>query len=136
MIEAQTVGKNKKQSPIWVLNLNTISQTYTLQEMIKMIVHEEVTHLQSQQSQNHLSPVRTSAEIEVMHKTGMVHFDDKTKNPILDLDDAVAKAIQAFENSMFYVFVNERQIHALSEEIKLIDKNKIVFIRFVPLVGG
>ncbi len=54
----------------------------------------------------------------------------------LDIDKAVADAVDAFEKGQFLVLVNDRQIHTVTEPIQLHEVNEAVFLRLLPLKGG
>ena len=54
------------------------------------------------------------------------------------LDEAaeVARALQAFRANRFLLFVNDRQVEELHEELHIDDRSFVSFVRLVPLAGG
>jgi hypothetical protein len=53
-----------------------------------------------------------------------------------DPDVAVAAAIQAFEDRLYYVFVDDAQGEQLDQPVRLRPGSSVTFLRLVPLVGG
>ncbi len=54
----------------------------------------------------------------------------------LDWEAQAATAIRAFERNGFFVFVGDRQVDDLDQELTLADSDVVSFVRLVPLVGG
>jgi hypothetical protein len=49
---------------------------------------------------------------------------------------AVANALQAFEDGLYYVFVEDAHQTALDEPVRLRDGSRVTFLRLVALAGG
>ncbi|MCW6010107.1 hypothetical protein K1W54_37010 [Micromonospora sp. CPCC 205371] len=45
-------------------------------------------------------------------------------------------AVAAFARNGFFVFVGDRQVDDLDEELSLDEASDVAFVRLVPLVGG
>ncbi len=54
----------------------------------------------------------------------------------LDPEAQAEAAIMAFTRNGFFVFVADRQVDDLDEELTLADMDVVSFVRLVPLVGG
>jgi hypothetical protein len=54
----------------------------------------------------------------------------------LDWEKQAATALEAFERNGYFVFVDERQVDNLDEELTIADTGVVSFVRLVPLVGG
>jgi hypothetical protein len=54
----------------------------------------------------------------------------------LDPEAQAAAALAAFKRNGFFVFVADRQVDDLDEELTLADTDVVSFVRLVPLVGG
>jgi predicted RNA-binding protein with TRAM domain len=54
----------------------------------------------------------------------------------LDWEKQAAVALEAFMRNGFFVFVGDRQVDDLDEELTLREADVVSFVRLVPLVGG
>jgi hypothetical protein len=54
----------------------------------------------------------------------------------VDSDEAVAVALQAFEDGLYFVFVDDLQQTQLDSEVFLKTNSKVVFLRLTALAGG
>jgi hypothetical protein len=54
----------------------------------------------------------------------------------VDVEDAVAVALQAFEDGLYYVFIDDVQQTHLDGEVFLKSNSRVVFLRLTALVGG
>jgi hypothetical protein len=54
----------------------------------------------------------------------------------LDPEAQAEAALTAFTRNGFFVFVADRQVDDLGEELTLADTDVVSFVRLVPLVGG
>ena len=54
----------------------------------------------------------------------------------LDPEAQAQAAVTAFTRNGFFVFVADRQVDDLDEELTLADADVVSFVRLVPLVGG
>ena len=55
---------------------------------------------------------------------------------LIDADEQVARAIEAFGRNGFLLLVGDRQVESLDEPIVIGDRADVTFIKLVPLVGG
>lgn len=54
----------------------------------------------------------------------------------LDWETQAQVAVRAFGRNGFFVFIGDRQVDDLDEELTLTDRDVVSFVRLVPLVGG
>jgi hypothetical protein len=54
----------------------------------------------------------------------------------LDWEKQAQAALDAFGRNGFFVFVRDRQVDELDEELTLAETDVVSFVRLVPLVGG
>ena len=54
----------------------------------------------------------------------------------LDWQAQASAAVAAFERNGFFVFVGDRQVDDLDEELTLDETDVVSFVKLVPLVGG
>ena len=54
----------------------------------------------------------------------------------LDWQAQARVALDSFVHNGFFVFVGDRQVQDLDEELTLAETDEVSFVRLVPLVGG
>ena len=54
----------------------------------------------------------------------------------IDAATQLAKALDAFQGNQIIMFVDDRQVESLDEEITLRPNTRVSFLRLTPLVGG
>ena len=55
---------------------------------------------------------------------------------MVDADTAVAAALEAFEDGLYFVFVDGNQVENLDSHLQLVPGSAITFLRLVALAGG
>lgn len=54
----------------------------------------------------------------------------------VDAEAACREAIDAFARNGFFLFVGDRQVEDLEEEVVVVGDTEVRFVKLVPLVGG
>jgi hypothetical protein len=102
----------------------------TLRELIRFRVREEVARYNA-------NPVpRFNGLVQPVDAEATLNGYSLTQPRRLDWEKQAKTALQAFEHNGFFVFVDDRQIDDLNEELALADTEVVSFVRLVPLVGG
>lgn len=102
----------------------------SLRELIRFRVREEVASYNA-------NPVpRFNGLVQPGEAEAMLNGYASTGPRRLDWEKQAAVAVVAFERNGFFVFVGDRQVDDLDEELALTDTDVVSFVRLVPLVGG
>ena len=96
----------------------------------------EVEAFQERQERQQLFRVLSAEEIETSKAAGRISPEGKTEKQTVDAQDAVQIAWQAFEDGLFFVFIDGEQIEALDEAVHLQENSSMKFVRLVALAGG
>ncbi len=111
------------------LLLEGLPSPLTLRDLIRFRVREEVARYNASPLPRFKGLVQpTDAEA---HLNG--YLLPRTR---MDWEAQAVTAIRAFERNGFFVFVGERQVGDLDEELSVADTDVVSFVRLVPLVGG
>jgi len=102
----------------------------TLRELIRFRVREEVARYNA-----HPSP-RFNGLVQPVDAEVTLHGYSLTRPRRLNWEKQAATALDAFQRNGFFVFVDDRQVDDLDEELTLADTDVVSFVRLVPLVGG
>jgi hypothetical protein len=112
------------------LLLQGVSLPLTLRDLIRFRVREEVARYNADPASG-LSGLVQPSDAEA-RLNGYV----RPRGRRLDWEAQAETAIQAFARNRFFVFVGDRQVDDLDEELALADDHVVSFVRLVPLAGG
>jgi hypothetical protein len=109
----------------------------TLREFISAVVRQEVAAFRERQEQRQVLRALTAAQIAEGAAKGKIDSGGRPETETaVDEAAAVANALQAFEDGLYYVFVDDAQQTALGEPVRLRDGSRVTFLRLVALAGG
>ncbi len=112
------------------LLLEGLPSPLTFRDLIRFRVREEVARY-------HANPApRFNGLVQPSKAEADLNGDLPPRSRRLDWEAQADAAIRAFERNGFFVFVGERQVDDLDEELSLADPDVVSFVRLVPLVGG
>lgn len=114
----------------------------TLRALISLVVEAEVVAFRERQEQRKFVHILSRADIERGIMKGKIDMgghliaNEERETQAVDMNDAVAIALLAFEDGLYYVFVNDVQYTELDQEIYLQPESRVTFLRLVALAGG
>lgn len=74
-------------------------------------------------------------DISDMAKIGKIAFGINYGDKEQELDKAVDNALQSFEDGIYRVFINDRQLEKLDDTLNLSEGDSLTFIRLTMLSG-
>jgi hypothetical protein len=140
-IAGQVMGSRRAQIPERPLQLSTDRQLggepLTLRDLITMIVLEEVEAFRQRQKERRLLRVLTEREIAEGIERGKIDpGGHEGQQQDVDPHEAVRVALQAFEDQLYFVFIDGVQQHHLDQPVHVQSGSQVLFVRLVPLAGG
>jgi len=139
-IEGKVIGQKRPLFTDWHIKLPPIDESQgdhlKLRDLIRSIVTNEVDAFQTRQEQRKLAQVMSKQKIEQGAQKGKIDPGEKEFQQSVDVEDAVAVALQAFEDGLYYVFIDDVQQTQLDGEVFLKNNSRVVFLRLTALVGG
>ncbi len=139
VIEGQLFGRNRSLFPDLSLPVPPQWQDapLTLRDLVTEIVLEQVRAFQERRADRRFLHALTAAQIESGAERGKIDLGGRTdEEPDVDPDAAVAAALLAFEDGLYYVFVDNEHRTSLDDQIKLRTESRVTFLRLVALAGG
>ena len=118
--------------PEWELGGDTLR----LRNVVAHIVREEIRAFEHRQWERRLIQVLTNREIQHGAQAGKITMGGSDLGQEVDPDGAVGTALQAFEDGLYYVFVDDDQQTDLDAPICLQPESRFTFLRLVALAGG
>lgn len=140
-IEACLFGSRRSLIPAWHLHLPADQfapdGTVTLRQLIQLIVRSEMDNYTDRMSASSRLRVLTSAEIELGIAIGKVDSGGREYSPSLpDIDVSFRLAYQAFEDRLYFVFIDDLQVESLDQSLALSPEPRLLFLKLVALAGG
>src|SRR5436190_13505324 len=139
-LSARTLGRRKPLVPDWQVpwppEEDGGSEPLTLRELITKIVLEEVEGFQKRQEQRKLVRILTEREIEAGLEKGRVDSGGRDLHQKVNPEEAVSTALQAFEDGLYLVFLDDEEQRDLDKQVFLRPDSKLTFIRLSMLAGA
>lgn len=138
-LSARVVGRRKPLVPDWQMPgppEEGGGETLTLRELITRIVHNEVQAFEKRQEQRKLVRILAEREIESGLEKGRVDSGGRDLHQRVDPDEAVGTALQAFEDGLYLVFLDEEEQRDLDKQVFLRPDSKLTFVRLTMLAGA
>jgi hypothetical protein len=107
-----------------------------LRDLIARVVRAEVAAFRDRQEERWLVRVLSATEIAQAAARGKVEMGGRDLDQEVDEEQAVAAALQAFEDGIYLVAVDGREIRDLDQSVYLNQDSRVTFIRLALLAGG
>lgn len=121
----------------WTVSLESDRSQITLRELLSEIVLAEVEAFHDRQEQQRLPQVLTRDAILWGLNQGKVAMGGREFEPQkVDPQAAIATALQAFTDGLYYVFIDDVQYESLNVTVQLKPHSNLLFLRLVALAGG
>lgn len=139
-VEGKVIGRKQPLFTDWHIELPPVNENQgdrlKLRDLIISIVSKEVEAFKDRQSERRLARVMSRPEIEQGVALGRVDPGERNVPQSVDMEEAVAVALQAFEDGLYFVFIDGVQQTRLDSEVFLKSNSKVLFLRLTALVGG
>jgi hypothetical protein len=138
-ISARALGKRKPLVPDWQVPWPPEEgggESLTLRDLITRVVHHEVQVFEKRQEERKLVRILTEREIESGLERGRVDSGGRDPRQKVDPDEAVGTALQAFEDGLYLVVLDEEEQRDLEKQVFLRPDSKLIFIRLSMLAGA
>jgi hypothetical protein len=140
MIEGKALGNRRRLFADWSIpmppELGGGGGGLTLRDLIERVVRAEVSAFRERREDRRLVHVLSAAEIAEGTARGKVDIGGRELDQEVDDDQAVAAAIQAFEDGIYLVAVDGHQVSDLDRAVFLNPDSRVTFIRLALLAGG
>lgn len=139
-VEGKVVGQKRSLFTDWRIELPSDNERsgdhLKLRDLITSIVIEEVNAFRLRQEERKLARVMSRRQIEQDVIGGKVDPGEHKIQQEVNIDEAIAVAMQAFQDGLYFVFIDEVQQTDLDSEVFLKTNSKVMFLRLTALVGG
>lgn len=107
----------------------------TVAELITAIVCRQVEEYNDRLEQSELLNCLTDEQVRQKATVGKVDFGELYNRVPAQAEEAVRTALQAFEDGIFRLFINETGVDGLQTPLSLQEGDTLTFIRLTLLTG-
>ncbi|WP_413306033.1 hypothetical protein AA0X95_04935 [Bacillus sp. 1P10SD] len=125
----------KRKAFIEMVELQLTKQPVTIVELISELVSMNVRAFNERQENIPLTQFLTKEEITLSGAVGKVGFAASYNEQKANEEEAIKTALQAFEDGLFKVFINDVEQGVASPTIQLNDGDQLVLIKLTMLAG-
>ena len=116
---------------------NQFPETPSLQDLLTELVTQQVEQFNvSHTVEENLLPYLSESDISKKAERGKVGFGAVYNDKTVLLSDALKTALQAFEDGLYFVFIDRVKIEKLDDRIELNESSELMLLRLTALVGG
>ena len=108
----------------------------TLRSVITHVVVETVRAFEQRHEQNKFVRVLTQQQIEQQAETGKIDSGGRDLEQQVDLEQAIANALQSFEDGIYLVILDGVEQRDLDAQVYLKPDSQLTFLRLVMLAGA
>lgn len=139
-VEGKVIGQKRPIFSDWQVELPPIQEHngdhLKLRDLITSIVMKEVEAFKTRRQERKLARVMSRQEIDEDSERGKVNPGEHDLEQFVNIENAITAALQAFEDGLYFVFIDEVQQTSLDSEVALKTNSNVVFVRLTALVGG
>jgi hypothetical protein len=139
-VKGKVVGRSRPPFADWSIpfppDLRESGDSITLRDLITRIVLHEVEAFRARQEERRLTHIISRAEIERGVAVGKIDMGGRDLQQEVDPQQAVGAALLAFEDGLYFVFLDGAQQKSLEQTVFVRPDSQVTFVRLVPLVGG
>lgn len=136
IIKAKQAGRKHALVENRIIEIDDIGNNPTLSDLLKAIVKQQVEEYNSKTPEKNLLPFLSKDEISNQAQSGKIGFGSIYNENKADLEKAQETALQAFEDGMFAVFADEKELQKLDESIRFTNETLFTFVRLTFLAGS
>jgi len=108
----------------------------TVRELIGTLVRDELDSFEQRQRERSLLRVLTPADLVRGVDAGKYAAEPKQSQTPPSYDAAYERALEAFADGLYFVFVDDVQVESLDEPVVVRETSRMRLVRLVALAGG
>ena len=135
-VNIKSMGKRKQSVEPVMYDLPLGEKgVFTVRQLVTELTRAGVEDYNRRLEEPEILKCLTKENIEDQAKGGKVSFGVIYGEKEADFQKAADNAIQCFEDGIYRIFLDERSLESLEEEIRVTDENTFTFVRLTMLTG-
>jgi len=132
-VNLKSVGKRKQSVEPVIYELK--GSPRTLRELILAVIETGVREYNERMEPPELLRCLTKEEMEDKAQAGKIDFGVNYGEKKARLSEAQENALQCFEDGIYRIFLNDKPLEDLEEEISITKESIFTFVRLTMLAG-
>ncbi len=133
LVNMKKLGKRKNS--ITQVPYELEKQPDTVKELIVQMLRVCVRDYNARMESKELLENLSLADMEAQAEAGKISFGVNYGENQADLEQAVANALQCFEDGIYRIFLGTEQLQKLEDKITLSENSELTFVRLTMLAG-
>jgi hypothetical protein len=118
------------------IQIEDIGSSVPLRVLLTAVIQQQVGLYNTKEPEKSIINYLMPDEVEEQSKTGKVGFSIIYNENKVDPETAVKNALQAFEDGIYCVFIDDQQIDKLDDILNILPESVFSFIRLSFLAGS
>jgi hypothetical protein len=138
-VEAKVVGRRRPLFAGWHISLPPTGNgdgIFSLRDLISLVVTDEVEAFRQRQEERRFTRVLDKDAIALGVAQGKIDMGGHDIDQSVEAETAIAVALQAFEDGLYFVFIDDVQSESLDQQVFLRSDSRVLFLRLIALAGG
>lgn len=139
-ISGKAVGSRRPLFADWSIPLPPddfgAGRGLTLRDLITIVVERELEAFSTRNQARRLDRVLTPGQIADGAAAGRIAPEGRPASPAPALPEAVSTALQAFEDGLYLVIIDQVEHRRLDDPVSLVPNSRVVFLRLTFLAGA
>ncbi len=132
IVESTAPGRGALGDP---LTLQGVTGEHSLRALLRVLVEHEVGLYAVHRRRSATLQILTPADLVAGVETGRHGREPRAIPAAPGIDEAYARAVEAFDDGLFLVFLDDVRIHALDDIIVIEPHSRLRLVRLVALTG-
>ncbi|MFT4010765.1 MAG: hypothetical protein QM655_12080 [Nocardioidaceae bacterium] len=132
IVETKIVGSKDTES----FHVSVPSETESLRELLTTLVRHELSSYEQRRTASKALRVLTPADLARGVDTGVYGRENRAVAAPPPEATAIDRAVEAFTDGLFFVFIDDIQIERLDAPVTLRPDSTLRLVRLVALAGG
>ena len=133
LVETKIVGR---RTPFEHKPFDLPAGPHTLRSLLTHLVAGEVAAYEERQESVGVLRVLTEQELLSGAAAGKIQLAPQERGGVVTPEEATRTALRAFEDGLYYVFVDDEQVETLDESVALQPDSTLLLLRLTALAGG
>jgi hypothetical protein len=108
----------------------------TLRELLEVLVRHELSEYERRREVNRILRILTPTDLVRGVQTGSYGREGRAVPKAPPVDEAHARAVEAFADGLYFVFLDDRQIENLDAPLEIAPESRLRLVRLVALAGA
>ncbi|WP_430644979.1 hypothetical protein [Agromyces sp. GXS1127] len=108
----------------------------TLRDLLRVLVRHELAEYERRRVENRTLRILTPADLATGAETGAYGRELRATPKAPTLDAAHARAIEAFDDELYFVFLDDERVEELDAELEIAPESTLRLVQLVALAGG